>query len=264
MNNKLQRIITALILAPIVLVAIVVSSPLIFLLVSIFIIMIASFEFFNMLNVSGNKFIFFPAFLSSLLLPVGFYISFEILTFFVVLIFLLTLIIQLFSKRPLEDTFKNISNTLLTAFYVPILFSFLVLFKKEDWHYIFLLMFIIWSSDTGAYFFGIKYGKNRLYETISPKKSVEGLVAGIVSGVIFSLIYCKLFTEISVFHSIIAGALVSVFGVVGDLVESMFKRFSGIKDSGNIIPGHGGLLDRIDSLLFGAPVLYFYLNIFVL
>ncbi len=264
MSNKLQRIITALILAPIILILIAVSSPLLFLSVLTIIVVMASFEFFNMLNASGNKFLFLPAISASILVPIGFYNSFEYLILILIFIFLFTLIIQLFSKEPLENTFQITSNTLLTIFYVPMLFSFLILLKLENWHYIFLLLFVIWSSDSAAYFFGIKYGKNRLYEKISPKKSIEGLIAGIVSGVIFSVFYCKFFLNVSFFDAVFIGFSVSVFGVVGDLTESMFKRAAGIKDSGQIIPGHGGLLDRIDSLIFGAPILYFYLRFFVL
>ncbi len=263
MSNKLQRIITAFILGPIILIAIAKSSLFAFLIASIAITLIASFEFFNMLNASQSKFLFLPAFLSSFIIPFGFYKSFEYLIISIVLIMMLTVILQLFSKEPLENTFNSISNTLLASFYVPMLFSFLILLKIANWQYIFLLLFIIWSSDSAAYFFGIKYGKNRLYEKISPKKSIEGLIAGIIAGILFSVIYCKIFLYIPFIDAIFIGFSVSVFGVAGDLVESMFKRSSGIKDSGQIIPGHGGMLDRIDSLLFGAPVLYFYMKFFI-
>jgi phosphatidate cytidylyltransferase len=129
-----------------------------------------------------------------------------------------------------------------------------------NFHYIFYLLFIIWFSDSGAYIFGIKFGKHRMYEKISPKKSMEGLYAGIICGVLAAIIYNTLFLNIPFIHLIISGVLVSSAGVIGDLIESMFKRYADVKDSGNIFPGHGGMLDRIDSILLGAPVLYFYLK----
>jgi phosphatidate cytidylyltransferase len=147
---------------------------------------------------------------------------------------------------------------------VPFYFSFIQLLKNINYHYIFYLLVIIWASDSFAYFFGIKYGKRRLYELISPKKSVEGLVAGVLGGVLVGLFYSLIFIKMPLLHVILTSLLVASAGVVGDLVESMFKRKANVKDSGNIFPGHGGMLDRIDSLLFGAPVLYFYIELFLI
>src|SRR5690606_996650 len=114
-----------------------------------------------------------------------------------------------------------------------------------------------WATDTGAYFFGRAFGKHKLWPTISPKKTIEGAIGGIISacivGISFHLIYPF---EHSFWMIVLVTILVSMVGQLGDLVESAYKRYFGVKDSGNILPGHGGILDRFDSLLFVVPFLH--------
>ena len=125
---------------------------------------------------------------------------------------------------------------------------------------------MIWMNDTGAFLVGCTIGKHRLFERISPKKSWEGFWGGMFFCVMTGVGYYYLISEVpatinSLPFFIILGIIVSVFATFGDLVESMFKRSVGVKDSGNLIPGHGGILDRIDSLLFVIPAVAFYLVI---
>lgn len=125
-----------------------------------------------------------------------------------------------------------------------------------------LAMFvIIWVNDTAAYFFGSLLGKRKLIEHISPKKSVEGFIAGIFFSLVASFVFAAIYTNYSTIFWLIFAAVVALFGTLGDLFESLIKRTSSVKDSGSIIPGHGGILDRIDSMLVAIPAIYIYLTI---
>ncbi len=122
-----------------------------------------------------------------------------------------------------------------------------------------LLLAIVVFSDSLAFFVGHAFGRRRLAPLISPGKSVEGALAGILGGVLGALVVRPpAFDAMPIAHAIGLGASVATMGIVGDLVESLLKRWAGVKDSGALLPGHGGMLDRLDSLLFGAPVLYYY------
>jgi len=125
-----------------------------------------------------------------------------------------------------------------------------------------LLLFtfaLIWINDTGAYFTGVTFGKHPLAPHISPKKSVEGLIGGVSATVIAAIVARHYWMHsVSLLDVVIIALGVSIVGTLGDLVESAFKRDSGIKDSGTILPGHGGVLDRFDSLLFAVPFVYWY------
>jgi phosphatidate cytidylyltransferase len=261
MTNKQIRTITAFTVGPLVLLGIIYLSDEMFFVAAEVFILIATYEFYKMVSKSFDKYLFLPVLIGSIAIPYSIFVQSEItFKFAVFLVIFLTFVMKLFSKEPLENTFQSIGISLLTVFYAPFLFTFLILLKQMNFHYIFYLLFIIWFSDSGAYIFGIKFGKHRMYEKISPKKSMEGLYAGIICGVLAAIIYNTLFLNIPFIHLIISGVLVSSAGVIGDLIESMFKRYADVKDSGNIFPGHGGMLDRIDSILLGAPVLYFYLK----
>ena len=122
-------------------------------------------------------------------------------------------------------------------------------------------IFIIWINDVGAYLVGVTIGRNKLFERISPKKSWEGFFGGVVASILFGVFAGFIMDEPMAKWGIL-GVIVAVTGVYGDLVESMFKRFVGVKDSGSIMPGHGGFLDRFDALLFAMPFIFVYLTIF--
>lgn len=156
-------------------------------------------------------------------------------------------------------TFDDAGFVLLTTLYIGMGFYYLIVTRDEGGlKYIFFVLLVIWATDTGAYFFGRAFGKNKLWPKISPNKTIEGAVGGIVLACIVGITF-HLFWSFQYSVLIILGVtiLISVFGQIGDLVESAFKRHYGVKDSGNILPGHGGILDRLDSLLFVMPILHF-------
>lgn len=130
-----------------------------------------------------------------------------------------------------------------------------------NWHYVLGIILLIWASDASAYIVGSIIGKHKLYERISPGKTWEGSIGATILTIGCSFVIAQWFPELALKHWIVISVLVCVFGTIGDLVESMLKRQAGIKDSGKIMPGHGGILDRFDSLLFVSPFIYAYLQL---
>ena len=176
------------------------------------------------------------------------------------------LILELFKKG--DNAIRNISNTFLGQIYIALPLMFLSLLSLKDnfdgtmiYNPILLMSFfsLIWIYDTGAYIFGITLGKHRLFERISPKKSWEGAIGGAIMALIASVGINYLFPgNLSLIQWLGFALITVVFGTFGDLVESMMKRYMNVKDSGQLIPGHGGILDRIDSSLVAAPAVVIY------
>jgi phosphatidate cytidylyltransferase len=173
---------------------------------------------------------------------------------------------ELYKKS--NNPFKNIAFTLLGWIYI--LFPFYTLFKLGTFsnykvsdnfnsQMLFGFFIIIWTYDTGAYLSGRFLGKHKLFERISPKKTWEGFIGGIILAIIAAIIISKYFTTFEMFDWIFIAIIATVTATFGDLTESMLKRSAEIKDSGTILPGHGGILDRFDSVLFAAPAVFTYL-----
>jgi phosphatidate cytidylyltransferase len=162
--------------------------------------------------------------------------------------------------------FQNVGVITLSVFYVALPIVGLILLSNKDGnfsnHLAVGLLFLTWSNDTGAYFAGSKFGKNKFFPRISPNKTWEGTIGGGLLCIITAIIFSRLFTEYCIIDWIVFGLIVSVFGSLGDLVESMLKRSFDIKDSGNIMPGHGGFLDRFDAFIFILPFVCFYFKFF--
>ncbi len=167
-----------------------------------------------------------------------------------------------FERKP----FTNIAYTFLGIFYVAVPFCLLNIaaYEHGDYNYQIILgcLLMLWASDTGAYFAGTFFGKRKLFERISPKKSWEGFVGGAVLAMIFAYGLSQYFHTLTVAQWLIVGCIIIVGGTFGDLVESLLKRSIEIKDSGDSLPGHGGFLDRFDGLLISAPFIVAYLEIF--
>ena len=122
------------------------------------------------------------------------------------------------------------------------------------------LIILIWVNDSFAFFVGKNLGKRKLFESVSPKKTVEGFFGGVLFSLITAFILSYFCDFLSLTNLIVISLIASILGTAGDLVESKFKRQANTKDSGNIMPGHGGILDRLDSLLFVAPFVYLYIH----
>ena len=172
------------------------------------------------------------------------------------------LVSRLFSREALKQSLVDAAVLLLGVLYVGLLLGHVLLTRARpdgEW-LIFFLILVTWAGDTGAYYVGISIGKRKLAPIISPNKTVEGLLGGLGLSVIAALAgKLWLVPSFNLVDCIALGLLLAVAGVMGDLVESALKRSAGVKDSGSLIPGHGGMLDRLDSMLFTAPAFYYYI-----
>lgn len=155
-----------------------------------------------------------------------------------------------------QFTFDDVAFVILSTLYVGIGFYYLIATRDAGLAYIIFALLVVWTTDSGAYFTGRRFGKNKLWPEISPNKTIEGFIGGIVIAVI-AVIIMQLISpfDVSWVVLILIAIVSSIFGQMGDLVESAIKRHYDVKDSGNILPGHGGILDRFDSLLFVLPLL---------
>ncbi|NJD01593.1 MAG: phosphatidate cytidylyltransferase [Ruminiclostridium sp.] len=213
-------------------------------------------SFKDIINPNGPAF----AFISSKGLPLA--------MFLVILAVFCTLIFK-YDKYKITD----IAVTIMGLFYVVFLFSFIILVRNMGERgdlYIWLVFVGAWAPDTAAYFTGVAFGKTKILPVISPKKTLEGSMGGVAGGMaIMPAVGLYLNVQgiqpggISFYHYIILGLLCGIISQVGDWAASAIKRHAGIKDYGRLMPGHGGVLDRFDSTLFVAPVVYFYLSIFL-
>jgi phosphatidate cytidylyltransferase len=171
--------------------------------------------------------------------------------------------VRLFSPRPVEGALEDVAATVFGVLYVALLFSFQVSIRigLDGKQWLVFLYFVIWASDIGAYAVGLPFGRHRLYEKVSPKKSVEGLIGALLASAGMALLCRAWFLpSLGITEAVVLALVLAAVGTIGDLAESLFKRSAGIKDSGGVIPGHGGVLDRMDSMLFAAPVLFYYLR----
>ena len=157
-----------------------------------------------------------------------------------------------------QFTFDDVGFIALSAIYVGLGFYYFIETRNEGLVYLIFALVVVWTTDSGAYFTGRKLGKRKLWPEISPNKTVEGFVGGVVIAIIAAVIMELIYPFAPSWTMLIAVTIIcSIFGQMGDLVESAIKRHYGVKDSGTILPGHGGILDRFDSLLFVLPLLHF-------
>ena len=187
----------------------------------------------------------------------------DIFLIFIIIIAILYFITQMFKKDHIM-LLPNISIGIFGSVYLGYLFSFILKIKYlPNGNYCLLsLLFITWVNDSAAYIIGTKFGKNRIFPQISPKKSIEGSIGGIIFSTI-SVFILKNWLSLTFTKLIFLCLVIAIMAQFGDLFESMLKRGSEVKDSGNLFPGHGGILDCLDSLLFTAPVFYYYITFLI-
>ena len=282
MNETLKRSISGAIYVILLLASILFSTnknfDSFFILFGIFLI-IAVFEFCGLVNINKTLPILFAGvtyFLTYqianankgevLLYSIRYNQNIEKTVLFLVLLVSVKCLLFLFNEK--QKTLTSYSKYVYLIGYIilPFLLITKIPFGKVGYNpkIIISIFILIWTNDTFAYIVGKSIGKRKLFEKVSPKKTIEGFVGGVVFAVLASYIISKYYIEIvesNTFIWIITALIVSIFGTIGDLIESKFKRIAGVKDSGNIMPGHGGILDRLDSVIFATPIIFLFYQI---
>jgi phosphatidate cytidylyltransferase len=253
------RIISALILIPFILGSVYVGGLAFFALVAIAL-LVAGWEFFDMARRAGHRPMmwFGLTFIALILLDTQF--KWNLLREFILVLVCVSLVVGIFQHTP--GWLTGWAYTIAGVLYVGLIGAYFILVRnlpnETGLLWTSLALLTSWANDSAAYLAGTRLGKHGFFTQISPKKTWEGAVGGFVASVL-TMIAASLVFQIPFAFSIVFGAGLSIAAILGDLAESLIKRQTGVKDSSNIIPGHGGLLDRIDSLLSAAVFAYYYL-----
>ena len=265
MNNFTQRTITGTVFVAVLLSSMLYSawtSTLLFALIT----MLGVWEFYTLAEKAGvqpqKKFGTVIATISYLLIALHTmgYIEQSMLLLCIPLAFIV-FIIELYKRS--SKPFENIAYTWLGMFYIAVPFALLcaLSFQSGIYHPHLMLGYflLLWASDSGAYVFGITLGKTKLFERISPKKTWEGTIGGGLLSMTLAYVLSNYFLELSRMDWMVVSIIIVITGNLGDLAESMFKRSINVKDSGTLLPGHGGILDRFDAVFISAPFVFTYL-----
>lgn len=271
LNNTLTRIIVAVLGIPFILAACYFGGIL-FLLLVIGIGVLAFHEFAVMTGHKESYVNYIVGLITVGLLIINAYTNFLEYESLLLVLMLLLLLMELFRDK--DSAILNLGSTLLGIFYIGLFASSLIrireffgesqLLYKQGGLLIIAILASIWACDSAAFFIGSAIGRHKLFPRVSPKKSWEGAIAGFIFSIAAMIAARSLFLDfLPLHHVIIIGLITGIFGQIGDLIESLLKRDAGVKDSSNIIPGHGGIFDRFDSLLYTAPLIYLYLHFFL-
>lgn len=264
--NLIRRVATAAVALPLLLLALFRAPAELIVGVVALVLLLALAEFYRLLEARGLR----PMRLTGLALTAALVLAVGVPGWqaapFWPLAVLLLLTATLLRGADLEQSLPSAAFTLLGAVYLGALGGTIVALRsfgagvQGAWR-VALLLAIVMVSDTLAFFVGHALGRRRLAPWLSPSKTVEGALGGILGGMLGAWAVRELgLPGLPLAHAVGLGALVAALGILGDLGESLLKRWAGVKDSGSLFPGHGGVLDRLDSLLFGAPVLYYYFS----
>lgn len=264
----MRRILTAIILIPAVVCLILWGPPYLLTVAVIIITEVGVWEFFRLAENSGSGVLRIPGYAFASLFAASWasprWFAFRELLGATTYIFPLVLLAwALLSNRKLDGFLSSVASTLLGVLYVAVPLSLLVWIicvrEGTGRHLVLFALILVWSGDTIAFFVGKAWGRRKLWTRISPGKTWEGSAASLVAAVLVGLLFIRfLGRNVNYVEAVILSVLINVAAQLGDLAESALKRSAGVKDSSQLVPGHGGVLDRIDALLFAAPVLWYY------
>jgi phosphatidate cytidylyltransferase len=260
-----QRVITAAVGVPLIIFAIWFGDPWFSLLITAAA-LAGTYEFYHMANFDRREPLLYVGLLWSLALVLSpHYRSTDVLPIVITATVLISLI-WLLCRSSGEKAFRNWAWTIVGALYVGWMLSYWLNLRglADGRNWVYLAMLTIFANDTGAFFIGRARGRHKLAPAISPAKTWEGAIGGLMSAILGAIVITMILNLISPFtfkywQIILFGFLVSLFAQLGDLVESLLKRNMGVKESGSLLPGHGGILDRFDSIIFVGAVVYYYL-----
>ena len=266
MNNFLLRTITGIFFVGIV-VSSIIFNPLFFACLFFCVTLLGLYEFYKLLQKGGRTPQIGLGLVSGGLLFAGLaavankWIDAKWL-FTLLPVISISFISELYRNK--SSPFENVALTLLGVFYIALPFGLMNFFYLPGLHYTFIILLgyfvILWINDTFAYLFGSAFGKHRLFERISPRKSWEGSIGGALVSIIAAGLFAEFDHSLSLIQWIIITVIIIISGTLGDLVESLLKRSLNCKDSGTLLPGHGGILDRFDAVLISAPLIFVYIQ----
>jgi len=258
-----KRILSGTVLTVIAVISVIFKN--VCLLVAAGLILVGLWEFFQMLEKKQVKLFKIFGLILGGLIPVSIFFQLPITRewqLFFILVGLFVLFLLELTRREKQETIFSLSGTVFGVLYVSWCFSFIIRIRnlEEGAFLLGFLVIVVKAQDIGAYFIGTLLGKRPLLRRVSPKKSVEGSLGGVALSIVLAFVFRGLLNEVSIGQLFLLGLILGVIGQLGDLFESLIKRDCNVKDSGNLIPGIGGALDVMDSLIFTAPVFYFYIT----
>jgi len=254
-QENLKRIIVAAIALPIFYLYITKLPPIFFLFLLTVVSALAQMEFHSMYKT--NRWLSFSSIISGIFLLLSSLLVTRYSLLVIIVSFMLISSTRLFLVKDPSSSLRDISPAVTGFLYIPNLLLSQWYLRLQGYEWILFLYGCVWASDSLAYYIGKGVGRRKLYKEVSPNKTVAGAFGSIIGGILSALLLGKLMlNNIAILALIATGSAIGSVTIVGDLVESMFKRDAGVKDSGSFIPGHGGILDKIDGVLFAGPILY--------
>lgn len=262
----MKRVISGAIGISLMLGVVLYGSPLLFFCFVVVVVLVASHEYFSMISNIGVKGFPVEGGVLSFLLLLGFILGTKWLLIFSIIFPVVLFATWCFRGKSVKVALDTVAYTFFGIFYIAGLGGYFLLIHSLEGgsKMIIFLLLLIWTGDVAAYYGGRKFGKHKILPAVSPNKTVEGAIANVLGTLIASgLSHVWFFEEFLLSHCLIVAFMCGIIGQFGDFFESLIKRNCQVKDSGSLIPGHGGFLDRIDSLLFAGPVFYCYYQLFL-
>lgn len=255
----LKRLIVAIIILPLLYLYIMRLPQIYFFALLLIISTLSLWEFYSMYGL--GRFLRASGIFLGLTIQVAFYAVPDHYATIIVMTVLFVFVIRLLSRRDPSSSLRDLGYVVVPLIYIPCLLNFQIPLREAGPEWIIFLYGTVWASDSLAFYVGKTIGRRRLYKEISPNKTIEGAFGSLIGGVIATYLLSLFLIKMEIFRIILTGLIIGLSAIIGDLIESMFKRDAGAKDSSNIIPGHGGILDKIDGSLFAGPILWLIMRV---